>query len=75
MTKIIVYHDPKPIPTRDFDYEALTSNYECDLVDGKWRGNEPVGYGATKEEALQELRDAWDKSYPLPTEIDDCTGQ
>lgn len=42
---VSTYYDRKPIPTRQFDWEAV-----FDDTDGT-----PVGYGATRDEALAEL--------------------
>ncbi len=36
----------KPIPLRQFDWEAVTDNYEP---------GDPVGYGKTKNEAIADL--------------------
>jgi len=44
--KAVTYHDPKPIPMREFDWEARLDNYEP---------GGPIGYGATEHEALVEL--------------------
>ena len=44
---IRTYYDPKPIPYRNFDWEAIdweTHDYDT-----------PVGHGATKEEAIADL--------------------
>lgn len=59
MPKIIVSFDPKPIPIRQFDYSAVTSNYDASYEgpeDG-WVANEPVGYGATEEAAVADLKE------------------
>ena len=37
---------PKPIPLRQFDWSAVTDNYEP---------GDPVGYGATQNEAIADL--------------------
>jgi len=39
-----------PIPTRKFDWCASTDNY-----DGTDGGNEPLGWGATEQEAINDL--------------------
>ena len=46
--KIVTHFDPKPIPLRQFDWSAVTDNYEPGA---------PIGYGTTKEEAIQDLTD------------------
>lgn len=45
--KIITHYDPKPIPPRGFDWSAVTDDYE---------GGHPVGYGATEEAAIADLK-------------------
>jgi len=37
---------PKPIPLRQFDWSAVTDNYEP---------GDPVGYGRTQDEAIADL--------------------
>lgn len=43
---IIATYWAKPIPLRQFDWEAVTDNYEP---------GEPYGFGATEGEALLDL--------------------
>lgn len=38
----------KPIPPRQFDWSAVTDNYE---------GGDPIGYGATEQEAIADLQE------------------
>lgn len=45
--KILTDFWMKPIPLRQFDWQAVTDNYE---------GGDPIGYGATVEEAISELQ-------------------
>lgn len=52
---IRTYHDPKPIPCRDFDWEAVTDSYE---------GGDPIGFGATEDEALRDLREQLEDETP-----------
>lgn len=47
-------YDPKPIPTRMFDWEA----WDDDTYDGPPC---PVGTGATEEEAIADLREKLDE--------------
>lgn len=57
--KILTTHDPKPIPTRAFDWSATTDNYDASYEgpeDG-WVANEPVGYGATEEATIADLKE------------------
>jgi hypothetical protein len=47
--KIRTDYDPKPIPTTKFDWSAVDDA----TYDGDPR--QPVGYGATEEEAIADL--------------------
>lgn len=44
---ILTHHINPPIPRRDFDWSAITDNYEP---------GDPVGYGATEQEAINDLQ-------------------
>jgi hypothetical protein len=44
--KIITRYDPPPIPTTKFDWVAVDDNYD---------GGDPVGHGATEQEAIEDL--------------------
>lgn len=44
---------PKPIPTDAFDWSAVTDNYEPDG---------PVGYGASEEAAVRDLKEQLEAS-------------
>ena len=50
---IQTYYDPKPIPIRRFDWEAV--NYDTLDYDNV------TGFGATKEEAVANLLDRLDE--------------
>lgn len=39
-------YDPKPIPTRDFDWSATSDDYEP---------GDPIGHGATEAAAIADL--------------------
>ena len=58
--KIVTSHDPNPYAsTRAFDWSATTDNYDASYEgpeDG-WVANEPVGYGATEEAAIADLKE------------------
>ena len=61
--KLVTHHDPKPIPSRRFDWSCTTENF-----DASWEGeetgyvaNEPVGYGATEEEAKADFMEQWEE--------------
>ena len=45
---IRTHYDPKPIPSRDYDWTATTEDYD---------GSGPVGYGATEEGAIADLKE------------------
>lgn len=57
MPKIITSFDYPPIPIRNFDWSAVTDNYDCDCDQDGFFSNCPVGYGATEAEAIQDLMD------------------
>ncbi len=44
---IVTSYDPKPIPTRAFDWCAVFDGYD---------GGDPIGFGATEEAAIAELK-------------------
>ena len=46
--KIITEFVYPPIPNRNFDWSAVTDNYEP---------NDPIGYGKTEREAINDLLD------------------
>lgn len=46
--KIITDFWMKPIPLRQFDWQAVTDNYE---------GGDPIGYGTTEEDAIVDLQE------------------
>lgn len=48
MTRIVTHFDPKPIPVRDSDWQATFEGYD---------EGDPVGYGPTKQEAIDDLRE------------------
>lgn len=58
MLKIFVHFDPPPIPMREFDYSAVTDNY-----DGP---GSPIGYGLTAHDAfmalLERLEEIWEET-------------
>lgn len=43
---ITTHYWMKPIPMRQFDWEAISSNYDP---------GDPIGYGATEQEAIADL--------------------
>lgn len=44
--KIITRYDPPPIPPREFDWSAVSDNYDQ---------GDPVGFGRTEQEARDDL--------------------
>lgn len=47
LPRIVTEYWPKPIPLRQFDWSAVTDNYEP---------GDAVGYGCTEAEAIDDLR-------------------
>jgi len=45
---IVIRYDPKPISNREFDWSAVPENYDL---------GSPIGYGRTKQEAVDDLLD------------------
>lgn len=55
-----IYYDPPPIPIRDFDWRAISPNYDASYEgpeDG-WEDNGEKAYGRTRDELIKEI-DAW----------------
>lgn len=48
--KFVTNHDPKPIPSRAFDWSAMDDS----TYDGEGC---PIGYGATEAEAIANLKE------------------
>ena len=46
--EIVTSFQNPPIPTRDYDWAAYTTDYE---------GGDPIGYGPTESAAIQDLLD------------------
>lgn len=51
--KIITDYWAKPIPTDQYDWSAVTDNYEPGC---------PIGYGKTEEQAIANLREQLEDS-------------
>ena len=49
--RIVTNYWMKPIPLQQFDWSAVTDNYEP---------GEPIGYGATEAEAIKDLQEQCD---------------
>ena len=52
--KIVTSFQNPPIPVRDYDWAAYTTDYE---------GGDPVGYGPTESAAVQDLLDQLDEQH------------
>jgi hypothetical protein len=50
--KIETEYAPKPMPNRDFDWLASHEG---------WGLGEPIGYGATEAEAIEDLKEKMDE--------------
>lgn len=55
--KIITSFDFPPIPIRDFDWSAVTDNYDCDCDQDGFFSTHPIGHGRTEEEAIADLKE------------------
>ena len=49
--KIVTHYEPKPIPDRRSDWDAI----DDDTYDGAEDSHCPVGRGATEQEAIDDL--------------------
>lgn len=49
--EIVTSFQNPPIPTRDYDWAAYTTDYE---------GGDPIGYGPTESAAIEDLLDQLD---------------
>ena len=52
--KIVTRYDPPPIPPRCFDW--------CAVDDDTYEGGCPIGYGATEQEAIDDLQEQIEES-------------
>lgn len=55
--KIVTHYDPKPIPSRNMDWTAVTDNYDCDCDQDGYFSTDPMGFGATEQEAIEDLQE------------------
>jgi hypothetical protein len=56
--KITTCFWPKPIPDRRYDWSAIDSDtYDADCDQDGYFSHDPVGYGRTEAEAIQDLKD------------------
>lgn len=44
-----------PIPIRNFDWCATFDDYDCDCDQDGYFSHDPVGYGRTKQDAIDDL--------------------
>jgi hypothetical protein len=56
--RIVTHYWLKPIPVRSFDWSAVGDSYEPE---------DPIGYGATEEEAVNDLLEQLELLVDLPT--------
>lgn len=47
--------DYPPIPVRNMDWSAVTDNFDCDCDENGYFSRDPVGRGATEQEAIDDL--------------------
>jgi len=56
--KIVTHYDPKPIPSRRFDWSAVDDDtYDVDCDENGYFSRCPIGYGSTEQEAIDDLMD------------------
>ena len=48
-------HEQPPIPIRDFDWSAVTDDYDCDCDQDGFFSTDPVGHGRTEQDAINDL--------------------
>ena len=53
--KIHTDHVQPPIPIRDMDWSAVTDDYDCDCDQDGFFSSDPVGYGRTEQDAINDL--------------------
>jgi hypothetical protein len=54
--KIITQYERKPGPSKSFDWSAVTENYDADCDQDGFFSNDPIGHGATEDEAIADLK-------------------
>jgi hypothetical protein len=59
--RILIRHDPKSWPNRDWDYTAIQD-------DGEWQQGDPIGYGATPRAAFDDLMGQFGLLHSCPSE-------
>lgn len=66
--KVRTHHEYPPIPVRDMDWSAVTDDYDISGTDqdGPY-SNDPVGYGATEQEAIADLLEQLEDEATLET--------
>ena len=53
--QIVTSFDCPPIPSRLYDWSAHFDDYDAEVVDGEYVSSDPVGYGRTEQEAIDDL--------------------
>lgn len=54
---IITTHVYPPIPIRDFDWQAVTDDFEAEMIESRWHTTHPIGHGRTEAAAIADLRE------------------
>jgi len=54
--KIITHFERPPSHHRSFDWSAVTENYDADCDQDGFFSNDPIGHGATEDEAIADLK-------------------
>jgi hypothetical protein len=60
--KIHTDHVQPPIPIRDFDWSAVTDDYDCDCDQDGFFSTHPVGTGRTEQAAIDDLLEQLEES-------------
>lgn len=55
--KIVTHFYAPPIPIRQFDWSAVTSDYDCDCDQDGFYSTHPMGFGKTEAEAIADLKE------------------
>lgn len=54
--KIITSHERPPVPSNAFDWCAHLDSYDADCDQDGFFSTDPIGYGATEDEAIADLK-------------------
>lgn len=53
-----------PIPLRNFDWSAVTDDYDGADIDENTSSRDPIGWGATEAEAIADLKQQLSENEP-----------